>query len=257
MDNEHFPHVGVGCNQAELYARDIFFINYHINHDKWNLIRHSDIIDAHRFAEDFRCDELSSCWVITTTEEGSGSATETCIDVVNGVLRLTNAGGDNDADELAQDCECWQLVDSYPLYAEIRFRISDALQSDFWFGLITGTTFFTPPNDYVIFKKDDGDYNLDVANALNGAGNDTDTGLDLVADTWYRLGIHWDGAGNLRFMVFADGDAPQTCLYNGVVTTHIVQDEALALGFGIRNGEADAKYLDVDYIKCVQKRVIN
>ena len=258
MDCEHFPHVDVGANQPELYHRDIFFINYHINHDKWNLIRHADIIDSHRFSEDFCCDELSSCWVVTTTEAGSGSAAEICADGVNGILQITNANADNDLDELTQDCECWKLIDGYPLYAEIRIKINDALQSDFWFGLITGTAgiYAGLPNDYVIFEKDDGDRNLDFLNGVDGAGNDTDTGIDIADDTWYRLGFHWDGDGNLRYFVFADGDAPQTLLATGVVTTHICQDEELALGFGVRNGEAVAKILSVDYIKCAQKRVI-
>jgi len=258
MDCEHFPHVDVGANQPELYHRDMFFVNYHINHDKWNLLRQFDIIDSHRFTADFDCDELSDCWAITTTEAGSGTAAEVCNDDPNGVLVITNANADNDLDEFTQDCETWKLVNGYPLYAEIRLKISDGLNSDFWFGLITGTAgiYAGLPNDYAIFKKDDDDRNLDFANAVDGAGNDADTGIDIANDTWYRLGIHWDGAGNLRYFVFADGDAPQTCLATGVITTSIVQDEELAIGFGIRNGEALAKILYVDYIKCVQKRVI-
>lgn len=255
MNNEQFPHSGVGTNQPELFLRDISFVNYHINHDKFDILKERDVIDAHRFVDDFCCDEQSGCWVITTTEAGSGSAAEICPNEVNGILRITNANADNDLDEFAQDCECWKFVDGYPLYAEIRFKINDGLQSDFWFGLITGTTYFTPPNDFVVFHKDDGDRNIDIANQINGAGNDTDTGIDIVDDTYIILGIHWDGAGNLRWFIFTDGDSPQVCAATGVITTSIVQDEELALGFGIRNGEAVAKILSVDYVKCVQKRV--
>lgn len=250
-----FPHANVGDEQPELFVRDIQFLNYHINHDKWDWFRNFGIIDAHRLEEDFCCFD-SDCWTITTTEEGQGSATEACTDMVNGVLLVTNAPADDDLDELVYGCECWKLVDGYPLYAEIRFKLSDALQSDFWFGLITGDSWFTTPDDYVVFHKDDGDYNLDFACAKNGTATDTDTTVDLAAITWIRVGFHWDGHETLRWFVFTDGDAPQVCAATGSVTTNIPNDEELNIGFGLRNGEAAAKAVYVDYIKCVQRRVI-
>lgn len=248
-----FPRADVNAHQPQLFIRDIQFLNYHINHDKWDWFKYFQIADAHRLELDFCCFD-STCWTITTTEAGSGSATEVCTDEVNGVLLVTNAAGDDDLDELVYGCECWKLVDCYPLYAEIRFKINDALQSDFWFGLITGASWFTTPNDYVVFHKDDGDNNIDFTNATNGNTTTVDTTEDLADDAYIRLGFHWDGDGTIRWFVLRDSD--QYCLATGTVTTNIVQDEELALGFGIRNGEAAAKALSVDYVKVVQKRVI-
>jgi len=232
------------AHQPELLWRDFRMHNLHIQHDKMLYLKDViDIIDAHRLLE---------------SPGTSGVDTVACADEVNGVLELVTEGDDDDNGELVQQCECWKLVDCYPLYAELRFKISDAEQTDFWFGLITGAAgfFAGPPNDYVVFKKDDGDNNLDFANATNGAGNDTDTTFDLVDDTWYRLGFHWDGDTTIRWFVIQDGDFPQTVLATGTVATSIVQDEELTIGFGIQAGEAAAKTLSVDYIKCVQMRVI-
>jgi len=260
MENERFPKGGLPepINAQELFLRDFEFVNYHINHDKWDLIRGFDIIDAHRFTEDFCCDELSSCWIETKVERGSGMATAVCPDMVNGVLWLLTNNADNDSYELVQDCECWKLLPNYPLYAEIRFMLTDPLQSEFWFGLINAAAYFPmyAPRDFVVFDIDDEDNEVDF-HVCKDTVQTTNLALTLLAPyTWIRLGFHFDGAGTVRWFVLRDGDAPQYCISTGQVTTNIPDDEELALGFGLRNGEAESKGLFVDYVKCVQKRVI-
>lgn len=256
QDNLKFPKVDVGAHQPEQIWRDFEMFNIHINAHKQRWLKDViDIIDAHRFEEDF-CDlpNVDYVW----KQPGMSAAPLGCGDEVNGVLPLSTIGNsDNEIAELVHQCECWKLVGCYPLYAELRFKLNDALNSDFWFGLVTGTSWFAPvPDDYVVFHKDDDDRNLDFANHLDGIGNDVDTGIDLANNTWYRLGIHWDGDGTVRYFVIEDGDFPQTILATGSATAFIVQDEVLALGFGVRAGEAERKTIYVDYIKCVQKRVI-
>jgi len=248
------------AHKPELIWRDFAMHNLHIQHDKFLWLKDAvDIIDAHRFTDDFcTIPDTTYIWDLLESPRDSGAAAIACADKVNGVLEIVTGGDDDDNGELVQQCECWKLVDCYPLYTELRFKLSDATQTDFWFGLITGVAgfFAGPPNDYVVFKKDDGDANLDFANAVDGAGNDTDTGQDLVDDTWYRLAFHWDGDGTIHWWVMQDGDFPQTVLATGTVTTSIVQDEELTIGFGIQAGEAAAKTLSVDYLKIVQQRVI-
>lgn len=254
-----FPHAYAEDHQKEKFIRDIEFLNYHINHDKWAWYRNFHIQFAHRIEQDFCCFD-SDCWTITTKEDGSGSATEACTDMVNGVLLVTNAGGNGDYDELVYGCECFKLVDDYPLYAEIRFKIDDPDHSSFWFGLITGATWFTAPNDYVVFFIPAADDSIYLGTALNGAVTNTDTGIDLPDDTWYRLGFLWDGRDKIRYFVFQETTGYEMqggyCIATGQVQTTICQDEELAVGFGIRNDEEDAHELYVDYILCAQKRVI-
>jgi len=250
-----FPHAYVDDHSPELFIRDIEFLNWHINHDKWGWFKNYTIPFAHRLEMDFCCFD-SDCWTITTTEEGSGSATEACIDEVNGVLQVCNAGADNDSDELVYGCECWQLVDCYPLYAEARVRVDDPDAADWWFGLIVGDSFWGQPTDYVVFWSDV-DMGGDDIHFACYDGALTDVFCASMADnTWYRVGFHWDGAGTVRWFVFTDAQEGGYCIATGSMTTNIPQDEELNVGFGIRNAEADAHCIDVDYIYVVQKRVI-
>jgi len=254
LDNDEALH-------PELTWRDFNMHNMHIQHDKMLYLKDViDIIDAHRFVDDFcNLPDVAYIWDLIQSPGNSGVAAVACADEVNGVLELVTEGDDDDNGELVQQCECWKLVDCYPLYAELRFKLSDAEDSDFWFGLITGVAgwFAGPPADYVVFNKDAGDNNLDFVNDLTGAAAavDTDTGIDLVDDTWYRVAFHWDGGGTIRWWVIADGDFPQTILATGTVTTAIPTTE-MTIGFGVQAGEAAAKTLSVDYLKIAQKRVI-
>lgn len=251
-----FPHAYVDDHSPELFIRDMEFLNIHINHDKWGWFKYFTVPYAHRLELDFCCFD-SDCWTVTTTEQGSGTATEACIDAVNGVLRITNAGNDNDLDEMVYGCECWKLVNCFPLYAEIRVKVDDPDNADWWFGLITGTSFFTPPNDYAVFWSDVDMGGDDVHFACSLNGNLTDVFCcSLPDDTWYRFGLHWDGAGTIRWFVFTDAQEGGYCIATGVMTTNIVQDEELAMGFGLRNAEADSHSMDIDYVLVAQKRVI-
>lgn len=260
MPQYEFPHAYADDHQKEYFIRDIQFLNYHINHDKWDWFKYFTMPFAHRLELDFCCFD-GDCWTITTTEDGSGSATEACTDMVNGVLLITNAGGNGDSDELVYGCECFKLVDNYPLYFEIRVRIDDPDNASFWAGLIAGNAYWGAGlNDYVLFEITNADDSLYLTNAVNGNETQTDTGIDLSDNTWYRLGFHWDGAGTIRYFVFTEPSGYEHhggyCIVSGQVTTNICQDEELAMGFGLRNDEADAHQMWIDYEMCVQMRVI-
>ena len=257
QDDLKFPKTGVGAHQPELIWRDFLMRNVRIERDKMLWLKDIvDIIDAHRFEDDFcHIPDTSYDWNLSQNPAGSGVSTPACTDAVNGVLDLATEGDDDDNGELTQMCECWKLVDCYPLYGEIRFKLSDVLQSDFWFGYIQTHSWFTTPNEYAVFKKDDGDAYLDFANALAAVATTTTQIVTLVNDTWYRLGIHWDGGGTIRYFVIQDGDFPQTILATGSHTTNIPTTE-LAFGFGIQAGEAAIKHLYVDYVKSAQMRAI-
>jgi len=255
MDPDQFPKTDIPDHQEEQIIRDFYMFNYHINSHKMRWLKDViDIIDAHRYMFDF-CEGLDDGILWNVDSVGQGE-TYSCTDEVNGVLLLQNAAADDDLIEVTRLCECWKLVDNYPLYAEIRFKLDNALLSNFWFGFVTGTSFFTQPNDFLVFENDGVDANLEISNQVNGAGNETLTGHVLSADTWLRLGLHWDGDGTVRWFVIQDGDAPQTILFTGSITTSICQDEEFTIGFGVRNEGAAARNMKIDYIKVCQRRVI-
>jgi hypothetical protein len=241
--------------QKDAMIRDVEFKFTHVARDKWNWFRNYEIIDSHRYENDFDV-YAAGDWHITTTEDGSGDATEALGDGANGILVITNDDADNDTDELELQGEGFKLVAGYPLYAEIRCKVSTGVLAGFWFGLNTGGAgWYTGTNDYVVFKADEDAADLEFVAAKDGTATTVDTGINLADDTYFIVGFHFDGAGTLRWFVFTDGDFPQTCVATGSVTTNIPDDEELALGFGVKNGEAVAKVLTVDYVKCVQRRV--
>jgi len=259
QEYDKFPKVGVGTHQPEQIWRDWEMFNIHINAHKQRWLKDViDIMDCHRLEEDFcGLPDTSFDWNLAQSPAGSGAITPACIDMVNGVLDFSTEGDDGDNAELTQMCECWQMVACYPLYGEIRFYLSDVLDTDFWFGYILAHTWFTAPNDYAVFHKDDGDALLDFATRVGGAVATEATNMaTLVNDTWYRLGIHWDGQGTIRYFLFQDGNFPQTVLATGAITTNI-PIQVMSFGFGIQAGATAAKHLYVDYVKSAQLRVIS
>jgi len=260
QDNLKFPKTGVGAHQPEQIWRDFEMFNIHINAHKQRWLKDVvDIMDCHRLEEDFcGLPDTTNDWELAESPVGSGAITPVCADMVNGVLKLATDGDDGDNAELTQMCECWQMANCYPLYGEIRFYLADVIDTDFWFGYILQHTFFTPPAEYAVFRKDDGDALLDFTNTVTGAAAPTtQLGMaTLIKDTWYRLGIHWDGQGTIRYFLFADGNFPQTVLATGSHTTNIPA-MVMSFGFGVQSGADAEKYLYVDYVKSCQLRVIS
>lgn len=250
QDDLKFPKADVGEHRPELILRDFMMRNLRIEHDKFLWLKDViDIVDAHRFEDDF-CGIPTDGVPWDLPIPGGYS----CEDMVNGVLKLDTTAAS--PQEMIQICECWKLVDCYPLYGEIRFKLPDVATPDFWFGYIADDTsppsFYTPPTNYVVFRKDAGDALLDFVTELGGVPTTKIGAFTLIANTWYRLGIHWDGDGTVRYFVIKDGDFPQTILAAGSHTTGIPTTE-LAFGFGIR-GTTVVSY--TDYVKSAQLRVI-
>ena len=256
MDPIQFPKTGVGTHQEELFLLYPQMINYHINNHKWPLIAMvaNDPTNWHCLEDDF-CHDIDSTYDWNVNQaQGSGSIG--CTDMVNGVLAMTTGASRDDSIELTQRCECWYFAECYPLWAEMRFKLSSITEVTWWFGFVTGHSWVVHPDDYAVFYTPSANVNIDFRTHINGAGGEDNSGITMVAATWYRLGIHWDGDGNLRWFIWADGDAPQTLLATGIRTASIPNDTELNVGFGLQTDEAVAKTMYVDYIKVKQLRVI-
>lgn len=200
---------------------------------------------------------LASDWVITET----GSGTRAVSQAVNGVLVVTNAAADNDVNSLQESsvaagavAEQWKFVLAKPMYFGMRFKISDATQSDFVVGLhITATTpIASAPTDGIYFRKDDGDRLIDLVGRKNSTGSESTGVLNsagyMTDDTFTRLEWYYDGVSSV-IQAYQDGVA-----FGSIPLTNVVDDEELAISFAHQNGEAVAKVMSVDWIKVAQLR---
>jgi hypothetical protein len=190
----------------------------------------------------------SGDWTITTTEAGTGSATEAVTSSAGGALLLTNAAGDNDLDFLQLKGEAFKLSTSKKAYFSARFKVSDATQSDFVMGLqITDATPLAT-TDGVFFIKDDGDTNLDFIVEKDSTSTDTTAIHTMEDDTFVTVTWFIDPDASKVFYS-VNNAAPVS-----VVNTNLPDDEELTVSFGIQNGEAAAKTMTIDYVVAAVER---
>lgn len=210
----------------------------------------------HVFWEDFD-DYAAADWVRTAVGTGTSAVQQED----NGVLLTTNSAADDDAifyqwsgRDLATVAETFKFIAGKKLWFKARLKISDITQSDFIMGLqITDTTPLAV-TDGVYWRKDDGDSDLDFV-VIKDSSATTATLSGLIANnTYFTIGFYYDGGtigasgvGKVHYF-FND-------LYKGYsVVTNLVDDEELAISFGIQNGEAVAKTMSNDYIFCAKER---
>ena len=191
---------------------------------------------------------VSGDWTITTTEAGSGAATEALASTsAGGLLLVTNDDADNDADFFNLKTEAFKFVAGKKTFFKARFAVSDATQSDFVMGLqITDTTPLAV-SDGVYFMKDDGDASLDFHVEKDGSDT-TASAIATVSDaTMLVAGFYYDGKSAIEYYV-------DDVKLGTSVTTNLPDNEELAVSFGIQNGAAAAKTMTVDYIFVSQER---
>lgn len=192
-------------------------------------------------------------WTITTTEAGSGAATEALTSVAGGALLVTNDDADNDADFFNLKGESFAYSSTKNMFFKARFKVSDATQSDIVMGLqITDTTPLAV-SDGIYFMKDDGDTNLDFHIEKDSSATSNSAISTLSDDTFVTVAFHYNpngnaGSGSVALYVDDSKVAEQTTL------TNIPDDEELTVSFGVQNGAAAAKTMTLDYIIAAVER---
>ena len=191
---------------------------------------------------------VSGDWTITTTEAGSGDATEAVSSTsAGGLLLITNDDADNDLDFFNLKVENFKFASGKRTFFKSRFKVSDATQSDFVMGLqITDTTILAV-SDGVYFMKDDGDASLDFHVEKDSSDTTASAIATVSDDTFLIAGFFYDGKSAIEYYV-------DDVKLGTSVTTNLPDDEELTVSFGIQNGAAAAKTMTVDYIFVSQER---
>lgn len=219
--------------------------------DSMGMLGMLDPTQFHSFFDDF--DKYTSTdWIITTTEAGTGSATEALTSADGGALLLTNAAGDNDLDFLQWAGNSGSVYESFlfeagkKMFFKAKFQVSDATQSDIVMGLQIVDTTPLAVTDGVYFIKADASTTLNLVVIKDSTA--TTTAVGTMADaTYIEVAFYYDGISEIK--VFADGAQSGKS-----VTTNLPDDEELAVSFGIQNGETVAKTMTTDYIFVAKER---
>lgn len=182
-------------------------------------------------------------WTVTETQAG---ATQAAASGFGGWLLLTNSAADDDVISLQKAIKAYQLTAGKKTFFEVRFKTSDATQSDLLFGLVITDTTPLSHTDGIVFRKDDGDANIDFASVKNSAGEAETAIATLVSDTFMKLGFFYDGK-DIHLYV---NDVKVKIIRDAVIP----DDELLHPTLHLQNGEAVAKTLTIDYFLAAQER---
>lgn len=218
-------------------AKQLDPTKYHIYHDDFDKYTASD-------------------WVITTTEAGSGNASEALADGDGGLLVVTNDDANDDADFFQWAGGSGGVIESFKweankqLFFKARFKTSDADNSDVVIGLQITDTTPLDVTDGIFFLLSDGDATPSFI-VEKDSTQSTLSLNDLSDDTFVTVGFLYDPKDQ-KFHVYQDNVKVGT-----VVSTNAPDDEELTISFGIQNGEAAAKVLTVDYITVGKERTAN
>jgi len=203
--------------------------------------------DFHTFFEDF--DKYTAGdWTLTTTEAGAGDATEAIGNIDGGVLVITNDAADNDLDFFQLTKETFKFVVGKKMFFKCRFKILEVIECDMRLGLMITDTTQLDVTDGIYFGTDDGDALLDFSVEKNNTATLVAGVATLVADTFVTVGFYYDGESS-DIDYFVNGDT-----VGSVALTNMVDDEELAVSFGLQNGQAVANVMTIDFIVVKKER---
>jgi hypothetical protein len=189
----------------------------------------------------------SGDWTITAIDGGTAAAQVIALaDENGGVLSITNNAADDDQESFQKKGESFKFISGKQLWFAARLAISDATQSDLLIGLAITDTTPLDASDGVFWRKDDGDANLDFVVVKNSTAT-TATAAATATTGYVELAFYYNGKDGIEY--FKDGVKLGTS-----VLTNMPDDEELTVSFSIKNGEAVAKVLKVDWIFVAEER---
>lgn len=196
--------------------------------------------------------DVNATNVWTQGAVGSGTAL-TVQDGRGGYSTFVTAASDNDFYQYESKYEIFKLASGKHLWFWGAFKASEATQCDLVFGLgarinnggtidATHNVFDTGAGnryDFMGFRKDDGDTQLDCECRKNGTATSETNVLTFAADTDIFVGMHAVSTTKVEF--FAGTSLSGLDDNVATLTTNLPDDEELDFVFGLRNGDGNAR----------------
>lgn len=193
--------------------------------------------------------DTTNAWTIV---KDSSAAVAVVADATNGEVSLTSeATTDDDGSCLMSAQENWILTSGKRLWFECKAKLSDVDDMDAFIGM-TDAIATNPENtltdpDRVGFQVNDGDASVLCKTEDGGSETSTDSGVDLVDDTYKTFGFYWDGAASVEFYI----DRAKVATH----TTGITEDEKLCINlFELSGSDSGTKSMTVDYVYVCKER---
>ena len=135
----------------------------------------------------------SGIYTITTTEAGSGNASEAITAGAGGQLLITNDNADNDLDFFQLKGEAFKFDSTKRMFFSSRFKVSDATQSDLVMGLQITDTTSLDVTDGIFFIKGDADTQPDFIIEKDNSSTLSVLEMNAIADdTFVTLSFEYD-----------------------------------------------------------------
>lgn len=181
------------------------------------------------------------------TISGAGAGTQALADVDGGVLRLTTAGADDDAEFLIKNGEGYSIeaAQNRKVYFRTRVSLDDATDSEVIAGL--GDTAGLTPNNGIFFRKSDGSTTIDII-VRSGSAQIAGDAVATITTAFFTAEWFWDGIDRVYYGV--DGTPIGFLDLNGLA----LPVGELAPSFGVQAGAVAALVGDFDYIFAAKER---
>lgn len=203
--------------------------------------------------EDFQSTPFASAdspaaWTVTLVETGAGETTLALVGgAPGGELLITTDAADNDGANVQTKGECFTFASAYKAYFGIRYKISDATQSDFLAGLcITDTDLLGGMTDGIYFRK------VDAATAVSFVVEKDSVETEIAsvdvqaANTFAVLEFTYDGS---FINAYVDGAKVAQIV---ATNANVPNDEYLTPSVHFLTGEAVVKTCNIDWIRAIQ-----
>jgi hypothetical protein len=205
-------------------------------------------------------------WTLTVTEGGGGDASSAVADISGGGVTLTTDAADNDLIFVQHKQEAFKPVVGKKTWFRFKFALTDATanaasleQAEWYAGLMIrdtdplSSTAGDGVTDGIFFMSEDGTGNIYLHCQKNSTTGQLSTLLTstLTVATPTEFAFYWDGVSEIK--VFKDSVHVQSISLTTSPDTYL-PDTELTVSFGVKNGEAVAKVMTIDYVFCAQER---
>ena len=179
----------------------------------------------------------------TVLKDGNATAL-IAADTVNGVLALTSEATTDDDGASIQGNEIFKAASDKSIWFETKLQNNKVAQSEICVGLTVNFT--TNPEamltaaDRIVFQVNDGDASILCKTEASGTETSTDSGIDMVDDTYVTLGFRVSGTGRVDFYVNRNLVATHT--------TNIPTTELAMAAMSISGDNLGTRATLIDYI---------